>query len=85
MVKPAPGPATEGRSHGIGARLGVAAVDVDDPIGRHRRIGHSEFLTLVDERSAAQRVDHQQHCSRPGRAETGPTELGPSDTRPVEP
>jgi hypothetical protein len=41
-----------------GRPLGVAAVHVDDPLGRDVRIGQPELLPLVEKRGAAQR-DHE--------------------------
>jgi hypothetical protein len=45
--------------------LRVAAVDVDDPLGRDLRVYQAEFLALVDERGAAQRVQHQPDRAGP--------------------
>ena len=49
--------------------LGIAAVDVDDAVGRDLRVGQRELLALVDERRAAQRVEHEQHRARLPRPE----------------
>ena len=68
VVKPAPArrPTAAPRDR---RALGVAPVDVDDAVGRDLRVGQPELLALVDERRAAQRVQHQR--DRP-RARRGP-------------
>ena len=55
MVKPAPGPATRGPLPRDGRPLGVAAVDVDDPVRGDARVGQPQLLALEEERRAAQR------------------------------
>ena len=60
VVKPAPA-GLDGGFHGHRHALGVAPVDVDDPVGGHRPVGQPELLALEEERRAAQR---QQHAPR---------------------
>ena len=58
--KPAPGRAVPLD----GGALGVAAVDVDQPVGRDLAVGLADLVAHVDERGAAQ--GEQQHGRHPG-------------------
>ena len=57
--------------------LRVAAVDVDHAVGRDRRVGQPELLALVDERRAAQRVEHHEDRARALRRRARVVEAGP--------
>ena len=61
---PAPGPASDGGRHGIGARSGSRPSTSTTRSGRDLGVRQPQLLALVDERRAAQRVQHQERSAR---------------------